>query len=82
MKIMSTRIWLALMGLTLITYASSRFGLAAGTLVITTLLIAITKAKLVADYFMNLARVGGMWRLVVTGYLLAVGGGIAGAFLG
>jgi hypothetical protein len=56
-------------------------GLAGGTLVMLTLFIAMLKAQLIADRFMGLARVGGMWRFLVTFYLLGVGTGIAGAFL-
>lgn len=75
-----TRIWLLLVGLTLVTYSIGELGLGSGGLALLVLAIAAFKALLVAEHFMGLRRVSGFWRPLLAGYLLVLGLGIALAF--
>ncbi len=77
----SDRILLVLIALTLVTFSAPAFGLSETMLVLGVLLLAVIKAQLVVDYFMDLKRVRGFWRPLLTGYLLLVGGLIAWAFI-
>ena len=75
-------VWLTLMGLTLLTFALGRMALAADLLALLVLAIALIKAQLVADRFMGLQGVAGLWRPLIAAYLLALGGAIALAYVG
>ena len=76
-----TGVWLALMGLTGVTYLAGELHLSGPTLVFGVLAIALVKGRLIAWHYMGLARVAPMWRAILGGWLLAVGGLIAAAFL-
>ncbi len=66
------QVWLALVLLTLLTYAAGRAGLA-GPLLITGILLSVAvKGQMVADVFMGLRGVRSPWRWVVTGWLCIV----------
>jgi len=66
------QVWLALVVLTLLTYAAGRAGLG-GPLVITAILLSVAiKGQMVADVFMGLKGVRSPWRWIVTGWLLFV----------
>ncbi len=66
------RVWLALVLLTLLTYAAGRAGLG-GRLVIAGLLLSVLiKGQLIADVFMGLRGVRNPWRWIVTGWLVSV----------
>jgi caa(3)-type oxidase subunit IV len=66
------QVWLALVVLTLLTYAAGRAGLG-GPLVITGILLSVAvKGQMVADVFMGLRGVRNPWRWMVTGWLLIV----------
>ena len=66
------QVWLALVVLTLLTYAAGRAGLG-GSLVITAILLSVAiKGQMVSDVFMGLKGVRSPWRWIVTGWLLFV----------
>ncbi|MFP5505969.1 MAG: cytochrome C oxidase subunit IV family protein [Gammaproteobacteria bacterium] len=71
-----TWIWLALIALTLLTYAAGAAGLGGTAIALTVLGLGLLKALLVADHFMGLRRVSGFWRPVIGVYLLVLGVGI------
>ena len=75
-----TRVWLLMLGLTIVTYALAHFGLSGNGLVLGVLAIALLKGQLVVDHFMGLRRVRGFWRPLLTAYLLLLGAALAGAF--
>lgn len=76
-----TVIWLALLGLTLLTFGIGRFELD-GTMVMGVVLLAtLVKGQLVVDHFMGLRRAQLFWRLVMFFYLAVVGSLIAVAYL-
>jgi hypothetical protein len=65
-------VWLALVALTLLTYAVGRAGLG-GMLVVGGVLFSVAiKGQMVADVFMGLKGVRSPWRWIVTGWLLFV----------
>jgi cytochrome c oxidase subunit 4 len=72
--------WIALLGLTTITYelGARPPGQALMAVVLT---LTLVKGHLVVSYFMGLHRVRHMWRWVMAAYLIAVGGVIALAYL-
>ena len=76
----ATRTWLVLVALTLTTFTLGVLGYEGMGLVITVLLIALIKGHLVVDHFMQLRRGAPMWRMLLTGWLLAIGTLIAIAF--
>jgi hypothetical protein len=68
-----TGTWLLLLALTTVSMLLGLSDLAAGTtLPLLVLALAVFKGHLVVDYFMGLARVGGLWRALVLGWLLIV----------
>jgi caa(3)-type oxidase subunit IV len=71
-----TWIWLALVALTLITYALGAVGLNGLAVALTVLAIGVIKAHLVAEHFMGLRGVSGFWRPLIGAYLLVLGVGI------
>jgi len=76
-----TLVWLALLALTGLTYIVAKLHVSGPALVFGVLAIALVKGRLVAWHYMGLARVQEAWRAVLGGWLVAVGGLIAAAFL-
>ncbi len=75
-----TWIFLLLMGLTFVTWfigVKQYSGLQISLMVLS---IALLKGQLIGDYFMGLKRVSGIWRWVISIWLLLVGSLIAYAF--
>ncbi len=77
----ATTVWLLLLGLTLITYGGGRSGVQGTALVLPALAIAVVKAQLVVDHFMELRGVRLFWRLLLGAYLLLIGLALGTAFL-
>ena len=72
--------WVALLGLTTISFLlGSR--VSSQLLMAAVLALTLVKGQLVASYFMGLRTVRPMWRIVMSAYLVAVGGVIAIAYL-
>jgi caa(3)-type oxidase subunit IV len=76
-----TRVWLALMILTCITYAIGEAGLGGIAIMLTVLGTAVVKVELVASYFMGLRRTRWLWRGIMLGWLLLVSSLITIAYL-
>lgn len=76
----STLVWLALVVLTLTTYAMGESGMAGNGAMLALLLIALVKGQMVANYFMGLRHAALGWRAVILAYFLIVGGLIALAY--
>jgi len=76
----ATWVWLGLVALSIVTWLAPEFGLSPVALMGLTLGLALLKSQWVADGFMGLARVGGIWRAIMLGYLVTVGALIATAF--
>ncbi|MEF8792949.1 cytochrome C oxidase subunit IV family protein [Thiohalorhabdus sp.] len=76
-----TAIWLLLLALTGLTYAAGELHLTGPPWVFGVLAIVLVKGRLIAWHYMELARVAPLWRAVLGGWLVAVGGLIAAAFL-
>lgn len=76
-----SRVWLVLLGLTFVTFSLGEFGFAGEAAALVLLGIAGIKAQLVADRFMGLAEVTGLWRLIIPIYLIILVTGILLAFL-
>lgn len=77
----STLIWLVLAALTLTTFSIGEAGLAGRFTMLSLLAIAFFKGQMVANYFMGLRYAGWLWRGIILGYFLTVGGLIAVAYL-
>jgi cytochrome c oxidase subunit 4 len=75
-----TWVWLAMMALTLATWAIGRWGSAGLGPSLLVLGFALLKGQLVGDGFMGLRRVRGFWRWPVTLWLVVPGALIATAF--
>jgi len=76
-----TRVWLAMLLLTGITYGIGQQGLSGLHVSLTVLFLALLKGHLVGAWFMGLNRVRGFWRWPVTLWLLIPGGLISIAFI-
>jgi len=76
-----TMIWLLLLVLTLATFGIGEAGLAGRGVMLGLLGIALVKGQVVANYFMGLRYAGWLWRSIILGYFLIVGGMIAIAYL-
>ncbi len=76
-----TGVWLALVGLTLLTFGIGRLELGGNAVMGFVLLATLVKGQLVVDHFMGLRRVKLFWRLVMFFYLAVVGSLIAVAYL-
>ena len=76
-----TLVYLALVFLTAVTWAVGRAGLGGLGLSLTVLGFALFKGQLLGDWFMGLRGVRGVWRAVVTIWLMLAGGLIAVAFI-
>ncbi|WP_456407446.1 cytochrome C oxidase subunit IV family protein [Thiolapillus sp.] len=72
--------FLLLMGLTLITWFIGVQQFSGLQISLMVLGIALIKGKLIGDYFMGLKQVSGIWRWVITIWLLLAGSLISYAF--
>lgn len=76
-----TIIWLALVALTVLTYSVGEAAMSGKGAMLTLLVITMIKSQLVANYFMGLRKTRFLWRAIMFGYFLIVGGLIAVAYL-
>jgi len=77
----ATLIWLALVILTIGTFLIGEEVSAGKTVMLSVLAIALIKGQLIANYFMGLRHVSWLWRGIILGYFVVVGGMIAIAYL-
>lgn len=75
-----TRVYLALVALTFVTFAVGQSGLEGLTVSLLVLGFALLKGHLVSDYFMGLNGLSGPWRWVILLWLILPGGLITLAF--
>jgi caa(3)-type oxidase subunit IV len=75
-----TRVYLALMALTFITFAVGQLGLEGLSVSLLVLGLALLKGQLVGDFFMGLRGIRGLWRWVILIWLILPGGLITLAF--
>lgn len=80
-NLFSTIIWLALVALTIMTFSLGEAGMSGKGVMVTLLAITMIKSQLVANYFMGLRKTRLLWRAIMLGYFLIVGGLIALAYL-
>lgn len=71
-NIFATRIWVALIVLTLFAYILSAQGMSGQAFVFTVLLTSLIKGQLIIDRFMMLKSAPLMWRIIVSAWLLLV----------
>ncbi len=76
-----TVIWLALVILTVLTFLIGEEVNAGKTVMLSVLAISLIKGQLIANYFMGLRHVSWLWRGIILGYFVIVGGMIAIAYL-
>ena len=76
-----TRVWIAMMLLSLVTYIIGQQGLSGLHISLLVLAFALLKGQLVGAYFMGLGSLRGFWRWPVTLWLLIPGGLISTAFI-
>ena len=76
-----TRVWLVLMALTIVTFSIGEAGLGGRNIMLLVLGIALLKSQMVAAYFMGLRKTSLLWRAIMGGWLVIVGGMIASAYL-
>ena len=76
-----TRVYLALMALTFVTFAVGQLGLQGLTASLLVLGLALLKGHLVGDFFMGLNGIQGLWRWVILVWLILPGGLITLAFV-
>jgi hypothetical protein len=76
-----TRVYLVMIGLTLVTFAIGASGIGRLDAALLVLAFALIKGQLVGDYFMGLKRVRGPWRWVIFLWLFIPGSLIATAFV-
>ena len=74
------RTWLILLGATALTWYLGELGAAGTSAIIAMLLIAFVKGRLVILDFMELRRAPLLWRLLLEGWLVLVGGLILTAY--
>jgi predicted membrane protein len=77
----STLVWAILSALTLLTLAIGEAGMAGPMVMLALLVIALIKGQMVANYFMGLRHTSWLWRGIILGYFLIVGGMISIAYL-
>ena len=80
-NLFSTVIWLVLITLTVITYSLGEACMSGKYIMLTLLAITMIKSQLVANYFMGLRKTKLLWRAIMFGYFIIVGGLIALAYL-
>lgn len=76
-----TIIWLILVALTIATFSIGEAGLSGKHVMLTLLAIALIKSQIVANYFMDLRNSKLIWRGIMLGYFVIVGGLIGFAYL-
>ncbi len=76
-----TRIWLVLVALTILTFVIGEEVAQGRAVMLSVLAIAFIKGQLIANYFMGLRHVSWLWRGIITGYFVVVGGMVAIAYL-
>lgn len=76
-----TRVWLALVALTLVTYSIGEAGLGGRNIMLLVLAITLLKGQLIASFFMGLRKSSLLWRAIMGAWLIIVGGMIAVAYL-
>ena len=77
----ATLIWLALVILTVLTFLIGEEVNAGKAVMLSVLAISLIKGQLIANYFMGLRHVSWLWRGIILGYFVIVGGMIAIAYL-
>lgn len=77
----ATLIWLALVILTVTTFLIGEKVSAGKTVMLSVLLISLIKGQLIANYFMGLRHVSWLWRGIILGYFVVVGGMIVIAYM-
>lgn len=77
----ATRVWLLLIGLTLLTFLFGIHGRGGPVIACVVLVIALFKAQMVVDHFMGLRDEAPLWRMLLSAYLLTIGLLIALAFV-
>lgn len=80
-NLFSTVIWLILVALTMVTFSIGETGMSGKIVMLTLLAIAMIKSQMVANYFMALRNIRLLWRGIMLGYFVIVGGLIAAAYL-
>ena len=80
-NLFSTIIWLILVALTIATFSIGEAGMSGKGTMLTLLAIAMIKSQMVANYFMALRQTRLLWRIIMFGYFVIVGGLIALAYL-
>jgi caa(3)-type oxidase subunit IV len=80
-NLFSTVIWLILVALTIATFSIGEVGLSGKNTMLLLLAIAMVKSQMVANYFMGLRKTRLLWRGIMFGYFVLVGGLIALAYL-
>ena len=80
-KLFPTAIWLVLVALTIVTFSLGEAGMSGKGVMLTLLAITMIKSQLVANYFMALRKTKFLWRAIMFGYFIIVGGLIAMAYL-
>ena len=77
----ATLIWLVLVILTIATFCIGERIAAGGAVMMSVLVISLIKGQLIANYFMGLRHVRWLWRGIILGYFVIVGGMVAVAYL-
>lgn len=80
-NVFSTIIWLILVALTIATFSIGEVGMAGENAMLALLAISMVKSQMVANYFMGLRQTRLLWRSIMLGYFVIVGGLIALAYL-
>lgn len=80
-NLFSTIIWLILVALTITTFSIGEASMSGKGTMLTLLAIAMIKSQMVANYFMALRQTRLLWRIIMFGYFVIVGGLIALAYL-
>jgi caa(3)-type oxidase subunit IV len=80
-NISATVIWLILVALTLATWRIGEAGMVGKSAMLLLLFIAMIKSQMVSNYFMALRHTRLLWRGIMFGYFVIVGGLIALAYL-
>jgi caa(3)-type oxidase subunit IV len=80
-NISATVIWLILVALTLATWRIGEAGMVGKSAMLLLLFIAMIKSQMVANYFMALRHTRLLWRGIMFGYFVIVGGLIALSYL-
>jgi len=75
-----TVIWLILVVLTVATYSIDLLGMSRKLTMLMILAITLLKSQMVANFFMGLSKTKTLWRGIMLGYFLIVGGLIALAY--